>query len=326
MPLPILTPVLQLGDFDFVGFEEPTEVRFGKEQLTYKHILIGGGRVIDMMGAGDTDISWSGYFTGFQAQYRAQFLQQMLSEGKPLLLKTSQFVKQVVIKDFTWGFHFVFPISYTITLQVIQDQTQPVDFLIPPDITFTIISALIQAQDIAILINNASVSSAIALALIAAQAASPFDQATNVQINAALAAAQNAQAAISAAISNIEGSIFPPIVGKGAMLSAQPLPDLAAESANLIELEQLYTTQNIMNAFVIKNILLVGASPQTAIVTFINPNLYRVAVQYYGNLDYWTVIAQANNLTDPKFVGTIALLIPPQPSVSTGGVINPITT
>ncbi len=209
MALPsVLTPILQLGDFDFLGFEEPESVTFGKEQAAYKHILIGGGRVIDLLGAGDPDISWSGYFTGFQAEFRARFLENLTKTGKSLLLKTSTFVKEVVVTRFTYGYHKVFPISYTITLQVVQDKTSPINVIIPGDLTDTVISALIEAQDIAILIANPSVSSAIALALIAAQEAAPLTGASNVQINAALAAAQAAQTAIGAAISAIETNIF----------------------------------------------------------------------------------------------------------------------
>lgn len=203
-----LLPILRLGDFDFMGFEEPESLTFGKEQSSYKHVLIGGGRVIDLLGAGDPDITWSGYFTGFQGEFRARYIEGLVKAGKPLLLKTASFIKQVVITRFIWNFHKVFPISYTITVQVIQDQTLPVDFIIPGDITDTILNALIQAQDIAVLINNPSITSALALALTAAQLAAPFTGATNIQINAALAAAQAAQAAIGGAKNIIENNLF----------------------------------------------------------------------------------------------------------------------
>ena len=192
----------------FTGFEEPEGLTFGKEQSTYKHILIGGGRIIDALGAGDPDISWSGYFTGAQAPFRARFLEGLAKAAQPVLLKTSTFVKNVLISKFTFGFHKTFPIRYDITVQVIEDQTLPVSFIIPADITDTITNALIQANDIATLINNPSILSAIALALIAAENASPFTSATNVQINAALAAAQNVQAIVGGVITATEKEIF----------------------------------------------------------------------------------------------------------------------
>lgn len=206
--MPLFTPVLQLGDFIFEGFEEPYQLNFGKEQSTAKHMLIGGGKVIDMMGATDPDITWSGYFTGFQAEYRARFMESLCKAGQPLLLKTSQFIKQVVISKFTFDFHFKWPIQYTITVQVIEDKTLPINFEIPGDLTQTILEYLFEAENIAALINNPSISSALALAIIAAQAAAPFDGASNTAINAALSAAQNAVSAVNTVIQTTEQGIF----------------------------------------------------------------------------------------------------------------------
>lgn len=204
----ILTPTLQLGPFMFSGFEEPEALTFGKEQSTYKHLLIGGGRIIDCLGAGDPDITWSGYFTGFQAQFRAQYIEGLVKSGQAVLLKTGTFVKNVVITKFNYGYHKVFPIQYTITVQVIQDETLPVSFIVPADITDTITNAMIQVNDIATLINNPSILSAAALALIAIDNASPFTSASNVQINAALAAALNVQSVVAGVISTTEQGIF----------------------------------------------------------------------------------------------------------------------
>jgi hypothetical protein len=112
-------------------------------------------------------------------------------------------------------------------------------------------------------------------------------------------------------------------------------PSKLIEQGNDLELlDQLYTLQNILNAYVVKNLLLVGQSEQARVETFVNPNLYRLAVQYYGDVDYWTVIAKANPQTsnldpsnpnpyDPKITGTVTLLIPPKPSVDSGGILNP---
>lgn len=208
MGAPALTPVLQLGTFDFIGLEQPESVLFGKEQSAYKHILIGGGRIIDLLGAGNPDITWSGYFIGQTAIERAQFLEQMVQSAQPLQLTTAQFVKQVVITNFSYDFRFVFPVRYTITLQVIQDETAPVNFLIPGDLSQVTLEAILQAQDIATLIANPSINSAIALALIAAQAASPFDAASNVLINGMISSSQAVQAAIAGAITASETRLF----------------------------------------------------------------------------------------------------------------------
>lgn len=208
----LLTPILSLktpiGTFDFVGFEQPSGVTFGKEQSSYKHILVGGGRVIDLLGAGDPDITWSGYFTGENGILRAQFLESVVNTNQELTLTATQYVKQVVVTKFTYGFHAVFPIAYSITLQVVQDKTQPVSFVVPPDLTTTVIEALIQAQDIASFIHNPSVSSTLALALTAAEQAAPFSSATAAAVTAALSAAQAALLATNVAKSAVENNLF----------------------------------------------------------------------------------------------------------------------
>lgn len=197
-----------LDSFVFEGFEEPTEVVFGKEQAAYKHVLIGGGRIIDLMGAGDPDITFSGYFTGFQAPLRARYLETLCQQGTTLTLRTNIFSKDVVISKFTFGQHEKWPVQYTITLQVIQDNTLPINFAIPGDLTITTLEYLFQAENIAALISNPSISSAIALAIAAAEAAAPFDGASNEAIATALSAAQNASSVVNTAIGAATSSIF----------------------------------------------------------------------------------------------------------------------
>jgi len=46
--------------------------------------------------------------------------------------------------------------------------------------------------------------------------------------------------------------------------------------------------------------------------TFINPNLFDLATQYYQNASDWEVIATVNNLTTPFPIGTYSLTIPSQ--------------
>ncbi len=104
------------------------------------------------------------------------------------------------------------------------------------------------------------------------------------------------------------------------------LPDYDAQALELNQLELLNRILDMMNAYVVKNLLLVGSAPTAEIVNFYNPNLYRVAVQYYSDANLWTAIAQANNVMDPQVPGYVALLIPPKPSVDTGGILNPIVT
>jgi hypothetical protein len=160
------------------------------------------------MGAGDPDITWSGYFTGFQAPLRARYLETLCQQGQPLTLRTNIFSKDVVITKFTFGQHETWPVQYTLTVQVIQDNTLPINFAIPGDLTITTLEYLFQAETIAALINEGGIAGALGLAIQAAQAAAPFDGASNAAIQAALAAAQNAGAVVNGVIDATKAGIF----------------------------------------------------------------------------------------------------------------------
>lgn len=60
----------------------------------------------------------------------------------------------------------------------------------------------------------------------------------------------------------------------------------------------------------IQTIFSSAATPVTTIQA-INPNLYLLAAQYYGDATQWQTIASANGLTDPQPIGTYTLTIPP---------------
>lgn len=110
------------------------------------------------------------------------------------------------------------------------------------------------------------------------------------------------------------------------------LPNSALQSQQLTNLDLLYRIQNILAAYVIENLLLINQAENAQTITLYNPNLYSVAVQFYGDVDLWTVIAQANNINDPDasnqigLSGYVSLLIPPAPSTNNGGVLPPPTT
>ena len=59
-------------------------------------------------------------------------------------------------------------------------------------------------------------------------------------------------------------------------------------------------------------------------IQVVGGDLYRLALQYYGDATQWWRIARANNLTDPVLVGHQTLVIPDQSTTpDTGGVLVP---
>lgn len=98
---------------------------------------------------------------------------------------------------------------------------------------------------------------------------------------------------------------------------------MAKELIQLSETEikkaRLYQLQAVLNRMQ-KNINLLDAPPNVKTITVINGSLFKIALDEYGDADYWTVIADANNIQDPYLTGEITLIIPPKPSTDPGGV------
>lgn len=56
-------------------------------------------------------------------------------------------------------------------------------------------------------------------------------------------------------------------------------------------------------------------------VTVSGGTLFAVAARYLGSATLWNRIAEANDLDDPKIVGTVELIIPRNP-VDNGGILG----
>ena len=91
---------LMLGSVAFQAFEVPERLRFGGRQRLSVHILPGGGRVVDAMGADEGPLSWSGVFSGPDASARVRLLEGLRRDGLPLLLAWEGWRYTVVIETF----------------------------------------------------------------------------------------------------------------------------------------------------------------------------------------------------------------------------------
>lgn len=154
---------LTLGPITFADYEIPESMPFGGEQMLSKKTLIGGKRVIDIMGRDDAPISWSGQFRGATALFRARFLDDLKNRGIPVPLVYSQFYYLVVIKTFSCQFHATYEIPYRITVEILEDQANPVTILLPVSYNDAILGIMQESLDIANAISNPSISSALAL-------------------------------------------------------------------------------------------------------------------------------------------------------------------
>lgn len=101
----------------------------------------------------------------------------------------------------------------------------------------------------------------------------------------------------------------------------QELPNYenAAEANNLYA--TAYKTLFYMTR-IIQNLNNLSNYPNVKKATFINPNLYEIAAQFYNDATKWNVIAQANNVNTPFLTGQYLLAIPDNTTPSNGGILN----
>jgi len=114
---------LLLGPILFRDFELPERVRWGGEQRLTVHNLSGGVRVIDSLGRDDSDIVWSGVFSGDDAAARARALDLMRAEGRSWSLTWEWFFYTVVIARFEADYTRSNWIPYRVTCKVVRDET-----------------------------------------------------------------------------------------------------------------------------------------------------------------------------------------------------------
>jgi hypothetical protein len=94
-----MTTTVSLGLVTLEAFEIPATIAFGGKQRLAVHDLPGGGRVIDVLGGTDTDITFSGIISGSGADTRAQLLDAMRIAGTSLPLSWSAQYFIVIIAE-----------------------------------------------------------------------------------------------------------------------------------------------------------------------------------------------------------------------------------
>lgn len=112
-----------LGEVTFQDFEVPEWIRTGGAQILKLHKLVGGQRVVDAMGRDDHPLTWTGTFFGTEALTRSQQLDAMRVAGDQITLTFSQFRYKVSISDYTADIRREYWIPYSITCEVVQDQS-----------------------------------------------------------------------------------------------------------------------------------------------------------------------------------------------------------
>lgn len=197
-----------LGDIILQLFEVPEYINFGGEQMLKVHQLVGGARIVDAMGRNDADISWEGIFTGPDALIRARYFDGRRADGNVLTFSFFGFRYKVIIKAFNAQVKLAYRIPYNITLQVVEDLTLPIPFIIPTNFDDLITGAMIKAHDLGNAIASSSILGALAILNTAMNLIPSFNNATTTQVASVLTPLASAQSAVKNVINNLSGKVF----------------------------------------------------------------------------------------------------------------------
>lgn len=110
-----------LGPVVFAGFEVPERIALGGQQRLAVHDLPGGGRVIDVLGASEADLVWSGVISGPDAEERVRVLEGLRRGGLSWPLAWDGWRFTVIIKRFQAAVAGPFWAPYRITCAVVAE-------------------------------------------------------------------------------------------------------------------------------------------------------------------------------------------------------------
>ena len=95
---------MSIGAVRLTGAGVPEEIVLGGEQRLVIHDLPGGGRAIDVLGAQDRAIVWTGVFVGEDALDRALELDRLRQDGDSQVLAFETFQIDVIVERFRYAY------------------------------------------------------------------------------------------------------------------------------------------------------------------------------------------------------------------------------
>lgn len=308
---------LVLGEFEFMEFEVPERIAIPGRQKTVQHQLIGGRRIIDVLGTEYKPLTWSGIITGSQASERVSALERMRDEGRPIILTLDDYRFTVVIISFTPVYEFIWRRPYSIEVAVVSNDGAPakVDALTGA-LQGLIDSDLGRALGLANLINIDAVTQAVKDLHQAVKMVTDFAHATVVQIQAIVRPLIAARNIIQHELALLEAAAGE-ITSLGGLVPGNPIArtvsNLLLQLDHTTRIPSLYRLQDVLGRLN-KNVNAGQTASGVRAVTLSGGNLYQVASEQYGDASLWTSIADANDLSDPQLSGIHTLNIPTSPT------------
>ena len=117
--------VVSLGGVPFQDFEVPEKIAFGGAQRVVVQQLIGGGRVVNVLGADDREIAFAGIFAGDDAAGRAQAVDATRVAGAAVPLVWGEYFFSVVVAEFAADYAKPWWIPFSLRCVVVDDAGAP---------------------------------------------------------------------------------------------------------------------------------------------------------------------------------------------------------
>jgi hypothetical protein len=316
---------LVLGDFVFQEFEIPEEFSYGGAQRLSIKKMLGGVRDIQSLGVDPRPIAWSGTFfptaDGLSELDQMLTVKQMADAGQPLTFSFDELYLSVLISEFLPEVRFG-RIPYRITLEVLEDLTAPVSTDADPDADDVINSDLDTANSLTTEIDDSALSGLMSTVSSAIDSVSTFVGAAQSTIASVLQPINAAAQRVSSLISSTDSILASVGVPAGVLPSVPLLSNVATFTSQLgaTTLQtQLLQLKGVLGRMT-TNLGQVNSSVRT--VTVGGGNLFDLASKEYSDPTAWTLIANANNLTEPTLSGISTLVIPPYSSSAAGGILS----
>jgi hypothetical protein len=301
-----MTTTVTLGLVTLEAFEIPSTIAFGGKQRLAVHDLPGGGRVIDVLGGAEADITFAGIISGSDADTRAQLLDAVRISGTSLPLSWGEQYFIVIISEADFDYRKPWWIPYRLRC-VVQSNlvyaAASTAFSAVTSITANLASA-------AGFLTTAQPTLAAAQTALAQTGATTYGTAAYGQ---SLTALTTAQSAVSSNVASTGAGLPGLDLGftgqdPAAAASAMTNATRADRGARLCRQWTLGTAEH-------RNLMMSGST-----ITVAGGDLFHIAAEQLGDATQWIRIAQLNGLSDPMLTGVTTLQLPAPNPAAGGGI------
>lgn len=313
--------VLQLGPFEFSDLEVPESLPLGGAQRLAKHNFPGGARNVQALGPDHAPISWGGLMLGATALERAKGLDFLRIQGNALTLTFFDSTYTVVIERFEYTVERFYKVGYRITVEVVSDDSQPVQDIPPAGFDTAIQGDSDTLMGLAPSIGDSLLSSAVSTLDSTIRQVGSFASASLSTVSGVLGAVAGVSSRLDVLTAGVQ-SVVNSVSVVGGVLPNSPLPASISSMASQVLATAQYPVLLNMGSIadrMARNISAANLQSSTRELKVAGGTLFGVAAAEYGDPTKWPAIAQASGIKEMVLTGVQTLKIPASPRDS-GGV------